>query len=206
MALLLNVDVAGRLVVVVGCGPAGQEKVDRLLAAGAQVRVVDPVPPAAVVDGVEVVARAFLPGDVDGAWLVVAATGRPDVDDAVQAAADAAGTWLTRADRRDGAGVSFAATVERPPVMVGVSTGGASPAFARWLRDRIASAVPEEVGQLVAMLADRPRRAGRRGHRDLPFDDALDALVAGDVDRARALLSAPAGDGEPGSSGARSPR
>lgn len=189
MPLLLNVDVTGRLVVVVGCGPAGREKVERLLAAGAQVRVVDPEPPDDLHPGIELAARRFQPEDVIGAWLVVAATGDPNTDDEVEAAADARGAWVTRADRRDGGGVSFAATVERPPVVIGVATGGASPALARWLRDRIARAVPAEVGALAGLLAQRPRDGGRRGHRSVPFDDVLDALVRGDVEGARRLVN-----------------
>lgn len=194
MPLLLNVDVAGRVVVVVGCGPAGREKVERLAQAGAHVRVVDPAAPQDLPAGVEVVGRPFEDDDVADAWLVVAATGDPGIDDAVQDAADRRRTWVTRADRRDGGGVAFAATVERPPVLVGISTGGASPALARWLRDRVSEALPEEVGALARLLAERPRQAGARGHRGLPFDAALDALRAGDEERARALLS---GDGEP---------
>lgn len=192
--LLLNVDVAGRLVVVVGCGAAGREKVDRLLAAGARVCVIDPAPVADLDERAVVEARRFRPDDVAGAWLVVAATGDPAVDDVVQRAADAAGVWVARADRRDGGGVSFAATLDRGPVTIGVATGGLSPALAKWLRDRIAAAVPGEVAQLARLLAERQRDGGRRGHRGLPFDGALDALRAGDEDGARALLSGP---GEP---------
>lgn len=197
MALLLDVDPAGRLAVVVGAGPAGREKIDRLLAAGATVRVVDPSPPDDLAAGVEVVGRRFEPGDVAGAWLVVAATADVVVNDAVERAARDRGAWVTRADRRDGGGVAFVATVARGPVTVGVSTGGTSPTLSRWVRDRVATALPEAVGELAAILADRPRRDGRRGHRGLPLDDALDALVAGDGERARTLLDAhEAGDGD----------
>lgn len=193
--LLLRVDVVGRAVLVVGAGRAGREKIDRLVAAGAVVRVVDPaLAREEAIDlgaAVDPVGRPFQPGDVEGMWLVVAATGVPDVDREVQDAADAAGIWVTRADRRDGGGVSFAATVDRAPVTIGVATGGASPALARWLRDRIAAAVPEEVGALARLLAERPRTRGHRHHRGLPLDEALDALVAGDEPLARQLLSEP---------------
>lgn len=190
--LLLNVDVSDRLVVVVGCGQAGLEKVDRLLVAGARVCVVDPAPVAGLDERVEHEARRFRPDDVVGAWLVVAATGDPAVDDVVQRAADASGVWVVRADRRDGGGVSFAATLDRGRVTIGVATGGASPTLARWLRDRISAVVPPEVATLAQLLAERPRHGGRRAHRGLPLDAALDALVAGDEPGARALLSEPA--------------
>jgi siroheme synthase-like protein len=192
--LLLSVEVRDRRVVVIGCGGAGQEKVTRLLAAGARVCVVDPAPPEDLDQRVVVEARRFRPDDVAGAWLVIAATGTPDVDDAVQRAADAAGVWVARADRRDGGGVSFAATLERGPVTVGVATGGASPTLAKWLRDRIATALPEEVGKLALLLSERPRQGGRRGHRDLPLDAALDALASGDQAAAQKLLSPPQPD------------
>lgn len=189
--LLLSVDVADRRVVVVGCGGAGQEKVARLLAAGARVCVIDPAPPEDLDRRVVVEARRFRPDDVAGAWLVIAATGDPDVDDVVQRAADAAGVWVARADRRDGGGVSFAATLERGPVTIGVATGGASPTLAKWLRDRIATALPEEVAELARLLSERPRQDGRRGHRDLPLDAVLDALASGDQAAAQTLLSPP---------------
>lgn len=192
--LLLSVDVADRRVVVVGCGAAGQEKVARLLAAGARVCVIDPAPPEDLDPRVLVEARRFRPHDVAGAWLVIAATGDPDVDDVVQSAADAAGVWVVRADRRDGGGVSFAATLERGPVTVGVATGGVSPTLAKWLRDRIATALPEEVAELARLLAEGPRQGGRRGHRGLPLDAVLDALASGEQAAAQALLSPPRPD------------
>lgn len=197
MPLLLHVDVTGRPVLVVGCGPAGREKVARLLTAGARVRVVDPDPPPDLDSAVDVVCRGFRADDVAGAALVVAATGDPETDEAVHRAGEAHGIWVTRADRRDGGGVSFAATIERTPVVIGVATGGTSPAMARWLRDRIARAVPEQVAVLAELVARRPRRNGRREHRNVPFDDALDALLAGDLERAEQLVNGSATDDEP---------
>lgn len=76
-------------------------------------------------------------------------------------------------------------------MVLGVATGGASPALARWLRDRIARAVPEEVGALAELLAERPRCGGRRGHRDVSFDEVLDALVRGDTEGAQRLVNGP---------------
>jgi siroheme synthase-like protein len=187
--LLLHTDVAGRRVVVVGGGVAGLEKVRRLVAAGADVTVVDPSPSAEVAaEGVNLERRPFTPVDLQGAWLAVAATGDPTVDAAVGEAADAAGVWVNRADRADGGAVAFGAVVDRGPVQVGVTTGGVSPALARWVRDRIDAALPSAVGTLAELLARRPRTDGGRGHRDLPLDDALAALDAGEPDRAAALL------------------
>lgn len=159
------------------------------MAAGANVTVIDPaldVLPAA--QRVVRVYRPFEPGDVQGAWLVVAATGDERVNDAVASAAIEAGVWVTRADRADGGDVAFAATLERGRVQIGVSTGGLSPSLARWLRDRIGDAIPTAVEMMAELLSDVPRVAGRRGHRGVDFDAVLEAIDGGDLARARELL------------------
>lgn len=189
VGLHLHVEVAGRSVIVVGGGAAGCEKVRRLVSAGAVVTVVDPSPASELESlPVRLERRAFQDDDVVEAWFVIAATSDQAVNDQVEQAASAAGVWVSRADMRDGGGIAFAATVERGPVTIGVSTGGGSPALARWVRDRIDSAIPIEIGALAALLSRRPRTAGRRGHRGLPLDEALDALVAGAPERAASLL------------------
>lgn len=191
MGLHLHADVRDRLIVVIGGGVAGCEKVRRLVSAGAVVTVVDPSP-ARELESLEVSLerREFQDSDVVGAWLVVAATGDEAVNDKVERAATAAGVWVNRADKRDGGGIAFAALIERGQVTVGVLTGGSSPTLARWVRDRIEAALPTEVGALAALLSRRPRMTGRRGHRALPLDEALSAMMAGDPERAAKLLEA----------------
>ena len=189
VGLMLHVDLRGRRVVIVGAGRAGAEKLDRLVASGADLTVVDP---AAAPDleraGLTVRRRPFTDADVAGAWLVIAATKDERVNGDVERAARAAGALVTRGDRADGGGVAFVATVERGPITVGVSTGGASPALARLLRDRISASLSTAVVELAALLAERPRANGRRVHAALALDDALAALEAGETERARALL------------------
>ena len=85
--------VAGRRVVVVGGGQAAHRQVVELLAAGAEVVVVGPeVTPAlealAAAGSVTWRARGYRTGDLDGAWLAVAATGHDASDAAVTGDAD----------------------------------------------------------------------------------------------------------------------
>lgn len=81
--------------------------------------------------------------------------------------------------------------VRRGRVEVGVTTGGASPSLARWVRDRIDAALPAELAHLADLLAVRPRTAGRREHRSVPIDAVLDALSRGDHGEAERLLDEP---------------
>lgn len=174
--------------VVVGGGAAGVEKARQLVGAGADVTVVDPSPSADLDPAARVERRSFERDDVLGAWLIVIATDDADTNDAVQRAADAAGVWVNRADLPDGGGVSLGAVVRRGRVEIGITTGGASPSLARWLRDRVEAAVPMQIADLAEILAARARRGGSRRHRGLPFDDALAALERGDRQRAVELL------------------
>src|SRR5258708_33070159 len=78
--LPIFLNLTGRSVVLVGGGRVAAGKLQQLLVAGARVRIVAPDIAAATVDvvvtgapRVEIVPRAFVPSDLDGAWLVVAA-------------------------------------------------------------------------------------------------------------------------------------
>lgn len=130
LPVTLNLD--GVACLVVGAGAVGVRKAATLTAAGAVVTVVAPERN-----------REFRPGDCAGHRLVVAATDDPAVNAAVEADAHAHGAWCNRADRSDGGDVAFAAVHRAGDVTVGVSTGGADPARARLVRDRIAALLGE---------------------------------------------------------------
>ncbi|MGH8861565.1 MAG: uroporphyrinogen-III C-methyltransferase [Jatrophihabitantaceae bacterium] len=142
----LLLDLTGREVLVVGGGAVAARRIPALVAAGARVRVVAPeIAPSVLALELEVIARAYAPGDVDGAWLVVACTSDHAVNDAV--ARDAAGrrVFCVRADQADGGTARTPAVLRRDDITVAVS-GGDDPRRARALRDAIAVAL--DVGEL----------------------------------------------------------
>jgi uroporphyrin-III C-methyltransferase / precorrin-2 dehydrogenase / sirohydrochlorin ferrochelatase len=99
----LWIDLADRLVVVVGGGPVAARRATRLVQDGARVLVVAPAvceDLADLVDDGRVtwVAREYRTGDLEGAWLVHTATGERAVDDAVAADAERLRVWCVRAD------------------------------------------------------------------------------------------------------------
>ncbi|HET7399639.1 MAG TPA: uroporphyrinogen-III C-methyltransferase [Intrasporangium sp.] len=94
----LTLPLSGRRVVVVGGGPAALRRVSRLLRARARVEIVAPRVEAALEDlaargEVAWHPRTLRPGDLDDAWLVVAATGDAEDDERVVAEAESAGRW-----------------------------------------------------------------------------------------------------------------
>jgi uroporphyrin-III C-methyltransferase/precorrin-2 dehydrogenase/sirohydrochlorin ferrochelatase len=99
----LGLRLAGRRVLVVGGGSVAQRRVPALLDAGADVHLVAPeLTPALeafVASGrLAHAARPYEPSDVDGAWLVLALTDSPSVNEAVAADAEARQTFCVRAD------------------------------------------------------------------------------------------------------------
>lgn len=176
--------VAGRPVLVVGGGRIATRKVRSLLDCGAEVTIVAPVVDEAMpLDALQWLRRTFEPSDVNGARLVITATGDPDIDGAVFAAAENAGVWVNSAD--DPANCSFVlpAVVRRGRVSVAVSTEGASPAMASWLRDQIAARWGEELATLAELLAERRAQLRRNGvsTEDIDWQSVLEAGMLDDV-------------------------
>ncbi|HET6967820.1 MAG TPA: uroporphyrinogen-III C-methyltransferase [Ornithinibacter sp.] len=112
MTLPVGLDLAGRRAVAVGGGPAATGPVRALLGAGALVEVVSPYvceDLEALVTTGEIAWTAREYGgaaDLDGAWLVVAASGDRNVDEVVGADAERARTWCLPASRPAGDAVS----------------------------------------------------------------------------------------------------
>ncbi len=198
LPVMLNL--AGRVVLVVGGGPVATRKVSRLLETGCEVRVVALEAHAAMHElareeaHVSLEERAFRDVDLDGVDLAFSATGRPEVEDAVLAAARSRGVWINAADDPDRCTFHMPATCERGPLQVAVSTGGASPALAARVRDEVDSilgpeyaAAVELLGRLRSEIEGGPERS--RAFADLLDGGLLEALRRGDATRVERLTA-----------------
>ena len=177
---------------VVGAGRIAARKVEGLAAAGARVRVVAPAVSAALdralVD--ELRERPFEAAGPGGVRLVVTATGSRAVDAAVAAAATAAGIWVNAADQPEDCSFILPAIARNGPLTVAVSTGGASPALARRLRDHAGRLLTDDVVALAQQLAaERARvRATGGSTEDVDWAPAIDPVLP-PVDRPSECLS-----------------
>lgn len=197
----ISLVVAGKRCVVVGGGSVAARKATGLVDAGAHVTVVAPV----IADGiralpgeqVELVERPYRTGDLDQAWLAMAATNDPEVNRQVHADGQAARVWVNAADEPEACTFTLPAVLRRGPVTVAVSTGGHSPALAGWLRDQVAGLLGPEIGMLAEMLSearDRIQAAGRSTEeldwRRALDSDMLELIRTGQVAQARERLQA----------------
>jgi precorrin-2 dehydrogenase/sirohydrochlorin ferrochelatase len=157
---------SGRRVLVVGGGAVAARKAQGLLAADADVTVVAPnLSPEmdALRPAVAVEQRAYRAGEAAEFRLVVTATDDAAVQQRVYDDAEAAGVWVNAADDPERCSFTLPAIVRNGPVVVAVSTQGASPALASGLRDRIAAALPPDVDAVAAELSRRRRDLRDRG-------------------------------------------
>lgn len=183
--VLLNL--AGRRCLVVGGGPIAYRKVEGLVAAGALVDVVAPM----IVDELAGLAanshgrvnldyRAYQTGDVQGYWLVIASTNDPVAQQAVFDDGERLNVWVNAADDPERCSFILPAVHRREPVTIAVSTGGASPALAQWLRDLLAAALPRQLEALVARVrAERSAiRGSGRSSEGLDWKTRIDTINA----------------------------
>jgi siroheme synthase-like protein len=151
---------AGRPVLLVGGGQVALGKHGALRAAGAVVTVVAPaVDPGLFQPGTAIRQRPFTAADLDGMWFVVAAA-TPEVNRAVQAAAEERRLFVNAVDDPPAATAYAAAVVRRGPVTVAVSTGGGAPALSGLLREALEELLPGDVESWLATA--RGLRAGWR--------------------------------------------
>ncbi|MEE6166237.1 MULTISPECIES: uroporphyrinogen-III C-methyltransferase [unclassified Mycolicibacterium] len=129
-AYLVGLRLSGRKVVVVGGGTVAQRRLPLLIANGADVHVIARAATPAVEalaqadPGITLALRDYQPGDLDGAWYVIAATDDHDVNTAISDEAQQRRIFCVRADiAREGSAVT-PATFDYDGLSVGVLAGG----------------------------------------------------------------------------------
>ncbi len=195
----LFIDLRDRLVVVVGGGMVAWRKVEALRRAGARVRVIAPevVERIEQDEGLEVVRRGYEPGDLDGAWLVIAATDDEETNVAVSKDAESRRVFCNVVDQPGLCSFIVPSVVEKGPIKIAISTGGVSPAFSKKMRIRIGKLLGDEYS-ILALIMGRIRPivlSGEGGHEDrkrifevLIDSELLDAIREHDRDRAEQIL------------------
>ncbi len=135
----VNLDLTGRKCLVIGGGRVAWRKVCNLRKACARVQVISPqlIPEllALAVDGaIEWSEKTFAAGDLQGAFLVFAATDSPVVQQQIRREADAAGILVNMASEPAQGNFHVPGHFRKGDILISVSTGGKSPAIASKLR------------------------------------------------------------------------
>jgi precorrin-2 dehydrogenase/sirohydrochlorin ferrochelatase len=194
--------IADRPCLVVGGGAVGERKVRDLLQAGALVTVVSPeLTPAltalAVQGEIRHLQADFQEEQVKGMALVIGATDDLEVNARVSAAAQVRGIMVNIVDQPDLCTFIVPAQVRRGELTLAISTGGASPALARKIREELELHFGPEYGPYLALLQSVRLHllTARRGHPDnaalfrrLVDSPLLSALSRGDMNKVSQIL------------------
>ena len=156
--LPVSLDIKSQACLVIGGGDIAARKVGILLRAGARVKVVSPTlnEPLAELNAAGKIqhhAAEFQESDLQGMMLVIAATDNAAINQQVSALARQRAMLVNIVDEPALCNFILPSIIDRSPVMVAVSTGGASPVLARLLRARLETLIPASYGRLADLGA-----------------------------------------------------
>jgi precorrin-2 dehydrogenase/sirohydrochlorin ferrochelatase len=195
-------DIAGRTALVVGAGKVGEGKIEGLLNADAKVKVVSLTATERVRewarDGrIALEERAYESADLDGAFLVIAATENNDTNVHVFDDAEARQMLCNVVDVTHLCNFILPSIVRHGDLAIAVSTGGASPAMARRIRISLGQCYGDEYAVALELLgalreelkAMYPSPADRKVlFERMVYSDFMEMVRAGDTDRIEAWV------------------
>lgn len=165
----VNLDVKNRKCLVIGGGEVGARKAETLSACGADVTVLSPVFSERCRNltsrGIRLFEKRYAREDIDGAFLVFAATDDLGINRAVKQDADEQNILCNIADWPEGSSFTLPAAVSRGDLLLTVSTGGKSPAVAKRIRRQLESQFGPEYETLLVLMG-RIRQRLLRQQRD----------------------------------------
>ncbi len=146
-----------RLVLLVGAGDIGLQKIRGLLECQARIHVVSPEALPAIADlaaqgTVAWSKRGYETADLEGSSLVIAATNDPALQKRIASEARARKIWVNIVDVPPYCDFIAPAIVNRGDLQIAISTGGAAPALAKFLRQKLEASLGPEYGEFVTIV------------------------------------------------------
>jgi uroporphyrin-III C-methyltransferase/precorrin-2 dehydrogenase/sirohydrochlorin ferrochelatase len=163
MTLLpIFLNLRGRQGLLVGAGSVALDKIGSVLKTGLHLRLIAPEAReeirALASDGkLEWIPRAFTCADIEGNFIVIAATNTPEVNAEVYRCAVERGVLCNSVDDIPNCDFFFGSVVTRGDLQIAISTAGESPAVAQRLRREIGEQLPEDLGPWLQRLGELRR-------------------------------------------------
>jgi len=170
---------------VVGGGQVARRKIESLLEAGARVTVVSPemLPEIEALEGVKLVRRQFRAEDLEGKFLVISATDDRAVNEAVAHGAKERDMLVNVVDVPKLCNFYVNSLVRRGDLAISISTGGASPALAKKIREDLDERYGEEYALLLALMREYRARIIERIPDAAARQKAFEQLVRGGIEK-----------------------
>ncbi len=200
----IYVNLHGKRCLVVGAGQVGRRKIATLADCGAaDILVLDLAEPDAACaellsrPEVTFARRPFVPSDLDGRFLVIAATADEALNWAISRECAARGILCNIVDQPEKCSFIVPALFTQGDLTVAISTGGGSPALARKIRQGLGEFLGTEYGTLLLLMSRlRPMvlalglgsPENSRIFREVVNSPLIEALERGDAAAAEAIL------------------
>jgi len=157
--LPIFLNVKQRDCLVVGGGQVAARKVALLEKAGSAITVISPLlcddlAAMAAAKTISHISREFKDTDISNQSVIIASTDDRNINERISAIAQERGIPVNVVDNPDLCSFMMPSIIDRSPVQVAVSTGGASPVLARLLRGRLESSIPSACGRLASLVEE----------------------------------------------------
>ena len=196
----IYLEMRGRRCLVIGGGAVAERKIAHLLEAGAEVAVISPDASENVArwsknNSIQLEARCYQNGDLDGYELAFVATDDDRVNASVYQEGKSRGVWVNAADDPAHCDFILPSVLRRGDLTVAVSSGGQSPALARTIREELEIYFSREYEQLAQLAAETRAELHQRSLH-VPFEtwrralsgDVRQFLMRGEIARAKSHL------------------
>jgi precorrin-2 dehydrogenase/sirohydrochlorin ferrochelatase len=182
----VSLDLTDKRCVIVGGGAVAERKAERLIACGAQVTVVSRTLTPLMEDKKKANAIQHIDHDyerqtLDGAFMVIGATDRDDVNAQVSKDALSLGMLVNIVDDPDRCNFILPSLVQQGDLSIAVSTGGKSPALARKIREDLQRQYGPEYKSLLAIMGSLRKKIIAQGHATEANKAVFEALVRSDI-------------------------
>jgi uroporphyrin-III C-methyltransferase/precorrin-2 dehydrogenase/sirohydrochlorin ferrochelatase len=142
---------------VVGAGSIAARKIGLLLKAGADVSVVasnigSEVSELEKQGVIRCLLRNYKPTDLKGVKLVIAATNNAQLNADISIMAQAENILVNVVDNPELCSFLMPSIIDRNPIQIAISTGGASPVLARLIRSKLEASIPSAYGELAKLV------------------------------------------------------
>jgi len=178
----LFIDLQDKLCVVVGGGRVATRKVGSLAGFGAKIKVVSPKLTEQLEELeskkiIEVVKRGYHEGDLKEAFMAIAATSDKELNEKIYEYAVQHNIFVDVADCPQRCTFIFPAIVRRGDLIVGISSSGGYPIFAKRLRKTIDEVLPREYGGMLEFLKGFRSRIGAEIQDQVKRKEMLDRIM-----------------------------
>jgi precorrin-2 dehydrogenase / sirohydrochlorin ferrochelatase len=180
-----------KLCIVIGSGEVASRKIMSLLHAGATVRVI--APEGKKIEGVAHTRRAYRKGDLEGAFLVIAATDSKEVNEAVYRDALSQNILINVVDNPPLCTFFVPSVINRGDMQISISTGGKCPALAKKIRREIEGLYGQEYEAYLTILEEGRRnimQSFTADERKDKIQDLVDDTVLLELVKANRLAEA----------------